>query len=534
MLRRYPIAIALLLSVATHLDSQTAPVKFRVAGTVVNAVNGHPLPGAEVWLGKAEDFEATQQRLLTGDDGAFAFTVSGPGKYLLNGQANGFGRQGFEQHGMYVSAIVVQRTLPTENIVFRLRPDGRVMGVVEDDDHEPIGGATVYLFRTDATFGLRQTYLVDQTTSDDRGRYRIAHLEPGWYYVAVSASPWFGGLLQQSDAAGNSTASQKPEFDIAYPTTFYPGVIDVASASQIALNEGEDLTADFTLSPMAALHVRVNHVNTEPEKPANVTLQQKIFGTKISQTWLRQFPVEDSVEFRGVAPGRYVLDIASFGGGNRSTLLNLTEDADVDPESTSTVTPIRGVVQMQGGLNLKEQASVRLWNSRSGEVLDSTISDKGEINFDSTSLTPGTYSVYAFNGMNSIVGSLKATGAQIAGQTIQIAGGKPVQLEIEMSTTLSKVNGTARRDGKPVAGAMILLVPEDAEINLPKFRRDESDSDGTFTVIDVLPGRYRMLAIEDGWDLEWANLSLLKKRLEHAQKIEVQPSKSYQTAVEVE
>jgi hypothetical protein len=81
---------------------------------------------------------------------------------------------------------------------------------------------------------------------------------------------------------------------------------------------------------------------------------------------------------------------------------------------------------------------------------------------------------------------------------------------------------------------MILLVPEEAEINLPKFRRDQSDSDGTFTLLDVLPGRYRMLAIEGGWDLEWANLSLLKKRLEHAQHIDVGPSKNYQAIVEVE
>ena len=147
---------------------------------------------------------------------------------------------------------------------------------------------------------------------------------------------------------------------------------------------------------------------------------------------------------------------------------------------------------------------------------------------------PGTYSVYAMNGPNSMIGSMKATGAQVVGQTIQITGGKPVQLEIEMSTTVSKISGVARRDGQPVAGAMIVLVPEEAEINLPKFRRDQSDSDGTFTLLDVLPGRYRMLAIEDGWDLEWANLSLLKKRLEKAQRIDVGPSKIYQAAVEVE
>ncbi|HTT24946.1 MAG TPA: carboxypeptidase regulatory-like domain-containing protein [Candidatus Sulfotelmatobacter sp.] len=529
---------ALLSVVAMQAFAQSAPAKFRVSGKVVNVVNGHPLGGAEVWFGKAEDFEETQQKLLTGDDGVFVFTATDRGKYLLNAQANGFRRQGFEQHGIYSSATVVGAGLNTENIVFRLRPDGRVTGVVEDDDHEPVGGATIYLFRRDASFGLSQTSLVTQTVSDDRGHYRFAHLEPGYYYVAVSASPWFSRVLQQAEAAGNSALSQKPEFDIAYPITFYPGVTDVAAASQIALNEGEDVTADFTLSPVPALRVRVDQALADQGRPMNVALQQKIFDTKIDQTSLRQVPVEDAIEIRGVAPGRYALQLVSVGESSvraqRSTLLTLTDDAEVDPENAPPATPIRGVVRMQAGQKMTEQAYVRLWNSRAGEVMDSTISDKGEISFASDFLTPGTYSVYAMNGPNSILSSLKATGAQVAGQTVQIAGGKPVELEIEMATVLSKITGTARRDKKTVAGAMILLVPEDAENNLPKFRRDESDSDGTFTLVDVLPGRYRVLAIEDGWDLEWANLSLLKKRLEHGQKIEVGPSKSYQAMVEVE
>lgn len=532
------VCFALFSVVAMQAFAQSAPAKFRVSGKVVNVVNGHPLAGAEVWFGKAEDFEETEQKLLTADDGAFVFTVTDRGKYLLNAQAKGFRRQGFEQHGIYSSATVVGAGLNTENIVFRLRPDGRVMGVIEDDDHEPVGGATIYLFRRDASFGLSQTSLVTQTASDDRGQYRFAHLEPGYYYVAVSASPWFSGLQQQAEAAGNSAFSQKPEFDIAYPTTFYPGVTDVVAASQIALNEGEDVTADFTLSPVPALRVRVDQALANPGKPMSVALQQKIFDTKIDQTALRQVPVEDAIEIRGVAPGRYALQLVSVGESNvraqRSTLLNLTDDAEVDPESAPAVTPIGGVVRMQAGQKLTEQAYVRLWNSRAGEVLDSTISDKGEISFATDFLTPGTYSVYATNGPNSIVSSLKAAGAQVAGQTVQITGGKPVELEIEMASALSKITGTARRDKKPVAGAMILLVPEDAENNLPKFRRDESDSDGTFTLVDVLPGRYRVLAIEDGWDLEWANLSLLEKRLEHAQKIEVGPNKSYQAMLEVE
>jgi len=536
MPRRRLLSLALVLAVATPLCAQSVPAKYRVAGKVVNAVNGHALAGVEVWLGKAEDFEATQQKLLTGDDGAFTFRVADPGKYLLGGQANGFRRQGFEQHGVYVSAIVVGPGLNTGNVVFRLRPDARVLGVIEDEEHEPVAGATIYLFRTDASFGLRQTSLSEQTVSDDRGHYRFAHLEPGFYYLVVSAAVWFSGIIQSGDAVGNSANSQRPEFDVAFPTTFYPGVTDPASASQIALNEGEDFTADFILSPVPALHVRVNHVNDDPEKPKSATLQQRVFGTTINQMWLRQIPVDDSVEIRGVPPAKYLLEIDSYGASRvkRSTVVNLTADTELDPETTSAVMPIHGMVRMEGGLNLKQQAYVKLWNFRTDEVVDSQVGEKGQINFDSDFLTPGTYSVYAMNGENSILSSLKATGARVVGQTVQITGAKPVELEISLSNTLAKINGTARRDGKPVAGAMILLVPEDAEMNLPKFRRDESDSDGTYTLRDVLPGRYRMLAIDDGWEFEWGNPSLLKNRLEHAQKIEVQPNKTYQTVLIVE
>ena len=530
--------ITLILFLVSHLCAQSAPSKFRVAGKVVNVVNGHPLAGAEVWFGKAEDFEATQQKLLTGDDGGFAFTAEVAGKYLLQAQAKGFRRQGFEQHGMYVSAIVVGTKLNTDNIAFRLRPDGRVIGVVEDADREPIAGAAIYLFRTDTSLGLRQTSLEGQTASDDRGHYRFAHLEPGLYYVAVCASPWFSGLVQQADVAGSPAPSQRPEFDFAYPVTFYSGVTDISSASLIALNEGADFTADFVLSPVPALRLRVDYANANGERPPNVQLRQKLFDTEINPEGLRQSVGEDYFEIRGVTPGRYALGLMSAGAPSartqRSTLLDLTDDAEVDAESASAVAPIHGVVRMQGGLKLSEQAHVKLWNSRAGEVLDSSISDKGEINFANDFLIPGTYSVYAMNGMNSIVSSLKATGAQVRGQTVQITGGKPVQLEVEMASTVSKITGTARRQGKPFAGAMILLVPDDPDNNLPKFRRDQSDSDGTFALIDVLPGRYRVLAIEDGWDLEWANLPLLNKRLEHAQKIEVQASKSYQAVVEVE
>jgi hypothetical protein len=66
------------------------------------------------------------------------------------------------------------------------------------------------------------------------------------------------------------------------------------------------------------------------------------------------------------------------------------------------------------------------------------------------------------------------------------------------------VEGFAKRDGKAVAGAMIVLVPKDREGNRDLFRRDQSDLDGSFSLREVVPGTYTVVAIENGWDLDWS------------------------------
>src|SRR5215469_14695709 len=260
MLRRASLVLLVALSLGAPLIGQSSR-KFLVKGKVVNAVSGHPLAGAQVWIGSADDFDATQLRMLSTDDGGFAFTGLEAGKYFMLGEARGFRRQGFEQHGMYVSAVAVGAGVDSENLIFRLRPDGRIVGTIVDDDQEPVPSATVYLFRTDASGGLRQTYLATQTATDDRGMYRLAHLEPGCYYLVASAAPWFTAYVQPAPAEDGSGAIDRRAVEMVYPTTFYPGVTDQASATQIALNEGEDFTADFTLTSGPALRLRLNHLN---------------------------------------------------------------------------------------------------------------------------------------------------------------------------------------------------------------------------------------------------------------------------------
>ena len=81
---------------------------------------------------------------------------------------------------------------------------------------------------------------------------------------------------------------------------------------------------------------------------------------------------------------------------------------------------------------------------------------------------------------------------------------------------------------------MLVLVPEVPEDNLVLFRRDQSDSDGSFTLNGVIAGKYTVVAIENGWDLEWFAPGALKKYLTGGEWVEVAPGAKLEIKVKVQ
>jgi hypothetical protein len=77
------------------------------------------------------------------------------------------------------------------------------------------------------------------------------------------------------------------------------------------------------------------------------------------------------------------------------------------------------------------------------------------------------------------------------------------------------------RDDKPFAGAMVVLVPRDPNSNWALFRRDQSDSDGTSTLPELIPGPYTVIPLENGWDLDWAGPAVLQPCLKNGTPAEV-------------
>lgn len=534
----------MLLSACTFAQrpgaSQTG---YRISGTAVSSVTGQPLPQVRVFLARVQARE-DQEVVITGPDGRFLFDNVPKGKYALAAGKPGFLMQGFEEHENYSSAIVVGPGLSAEDLVFRIHPAGVISGQIVDEQNEPVREAQVMLFRSRLEEGTRSIRPAAQTASDDRGQYRFASLAPGRYFVVVSARPWYAAYTAFTNHPNpDANQAQEPKFplDVTYPIVYYPGGADFSQATPLALAAGDHVTADFTLSPVRSLHIRVRTPKPDVSGGLSVTAVPEVFqGVNL------RFPISlqttgskpGEVDVSGLPPGQYRLQIFFPGKEpiNYTQELDLQSDTEIDPGSNDQSLIISGRLRMQDGSRLPAGATVVLRNRSSDEAAGARVSPDGTFHFNSYQLLPrGTYEV-AIGTQNMFLVSLSALAAHVTGRAIEIGGSGAIQLSIVASQGIGQIDGTAvsRDDAKPMAGAMVLLLPSDPAHNAILIRRDQSDSDGTFTLSSVVPGHYTLLAIRNGWDLEWMNPAVLKPYLQGGEPVEVQKRGEYNFKVSVQ
>lgn len=171
-------------------------------------------------------------------------------------------------------------------------------------------------------------------------------------------------------------------------------------------------------------------------------------------------------------------------------------------------------------------ATITFRSLKTGETYDATISDHGKFSFSGSTLPAGSYEV-EFSGQSGLrVTSLEATGAVVSGRTVNIPSAQPISLVVHAGEANCTLSGFALKNGRPVPGAMVLLVPQDSGHDMSLYHRDQSDSDGSFSMSPLFPGRYTLLAIENGWDLEWADPAVLFRYLPSGQAVTLAPGAS--------
>lgn len=535
---------------------------YEISGRVISALTSEPLAGVTVNLSVSQD--QSRPRILnrnadasraseiapvtTGADGSFIFSGLRPGKYSLSATKRGFGQQLYEQHEQFSSAIVVGPDKDSANVIFRLKPDASIGGRIVDEHNEPVANAQLILFREGVQNGRHGIYRTQATQSSDEGVYRFGHIWPGKFYIAVSATPWYaqfnGGMRGRMnpgwiDAGGAPPARQVDDgsaaLDVCYPLTFYPGVTDSARAEALDLKPGQRETVDFTLVAIPSLHVRVNGGSSEPGRFVTAMLTQEVFDSGDIGVRGRSMTFGQGVtEISGIAPGHYTLHL-NTNGPNRSapTVLRdlyIASSTEIDATDIPPSVNVTGTLRFEGSPPSEPLRLMLRRRTAIGGGLPLQVNTKGEISND-LPIQPDTYDLsLPMNGYQ--ITQIAVSGAKLKGQSIQI-GSNDVKLTLVAAKSSARVEGVAWKDGKPQPGVMIVLVPEDMERPL-LYRRDQSDSDGSFVLSAVAPGKYTLIALQDGWDMQWSKPEVIKPYFAAGTTIQVAVDGTYKQDVTVQ
>ncbi len=492
--------------------------------------------------------------------GRFTLELPQAGNWRLLGVARGFHSQIFEEHQGFYTAIVLTPDAPIFHTTFRMSPDARITGVILDEAGEAVRTAQVIAERTaselpgesNAANGgpVRQ---LEASTTDDRGHYELAGLSPGNYLVRVQAQPWYAsapGVQRLAGAVATAVAPSDPSLDVAYPVTWFPAAASEAEAQPLVLTGGEERQADFHLNPIPAVHLQLQRQDAPPSEPGRQRQPRPVTLNRISTDGSDMFSNVTfnngsgaDWEFNGLTPGVYEIHLPGPDGQQDGE----TRQIEVRPGASGLITlegstPLTRVVVQIDGVPDSDLSAVSFVDTDSGRRITSTpppnrrgrrrADEEDDDNEDGEAgagrialLPPHTYDVVVTSRSDAYLAALDAIGAQVAGTRVTIAGGSPV-LHLHIARGRGALSGFALLPDRPAEGALVLLVPITlgAPGNTLPVLRDQANSDGSFLLTAVTPGKYILLAIDHGWDIHWKDPQTLERFLLKGTAIDGRPS----------
>jgi hypothetical protein len=507
-------------------DPRAAPgATFRIAGTIVNALDGTPLGKARVSLVDVGS-PAGAMWMITSENGHFEFSSLNARKFSLEGAKQGFIPAAYDQHEQFSTAIVTGAGFNTENLVLRLMPLAFLGGKVLDESGDPVRNARVMLYTESHRGGMNRIVQADTASTDDRGSYEFRALSPGKYFLSVSAQPWYAVHPISSHAEGpdNSPLVVDRSLDVAYPTTYYNGATDPDAATPIPVRGGDHVQADIHLNPVPALHL-LFHVPNEGQQGVSIPMFQKRVFDSLEYVETKGLqPVGPGVyELTGVPAGKYSVQVRDPQSGQlqQSTDMDLEKDGqELETSHGETAASVKLTVKMPNGEPIPKELYMALQDSRGQVVAYQSVDAAGDAAFENVS--PGKYSILVNSSTKRYsVARAVSQGAAVSGHSLTLIPGASLDLAVFLVSGVVTVEGFVKRGGQPAAGVMVVLVPKDPESHLDLFRRDQSDLDGSFVIRAVIPGSYTIVAVEDAWGFPWLQPGVLERYVLHGQNLTI-------------
>ena len=282
--------------------------KAEISGQVLDSATGQPLKKA--WISARQvDRSPHASTAVTDHDGHFLVKDIEPGRYTLSVQRNGYVTQTYGQKspGEQGMTIALSPGQKLTDIVVRLIQGGVISGRVVDEDSEPIVHVQVMALQFRYFQGRRRLMPLGGAMSDDRGEYRIFGVRPGQVYVRATLR----GDFAMNAGAGEVVDAAAPTESSSYPPVFYPNVQDASQASALTIRGGDELHADFSMTPQHSYSVSgrvVGGVQGTSGRGAWLMLMKRSEGEFTFGPDINTMAGEDNTfTFKQVLPGAYYL-----------------------------------------------------------------------------------------------------------------------------------------------------------------------------------------------------------------------------------
>ena len=488
-------AALFVLAAISAAQSQVRPAA--VEGTVKNLRTGEPVADARVTL-TPEPPGAGTKTADTDAEGRFAITGIAPGRYAIAATRTLFFRPRRDA-GAAVLALGEGQSLTGVQVL--LAPTGVIAGRVIDESHAPLRSVRVEALRREYRNGVRTWVAAAQSTSDDRGAYRLFNLQPGTYYVR---------------------ATQGTAIDSPVPL-YYPGVSDVQAASSIDIDAGEEAAGlDIELRRIPRYSVRFKFGDMPVGGTSTFTVRRRNGSILELQVARPETRPDNTYRIVGLAPGTYDISASFFTPlAVQPRILTHAATFTVDlgnaDRDLGTVA-LQPAVSVSGRLIVPEalpsaldlQRLVLMLRRPADLVPGAVFSVRG------STVPPGFNPDGSFTLPNVAVGryQIELTGLPAGAQLVSVREGARDVTDIGVDVTGSQnalelvvggpgsvgsVAGTVVNAlGQPVPSSTVVLVPApERRTNPAAFKSVTADQLGNFIIRSALPGDYRLLAWED-------------------------------------
>jgi hypothetical protein len=533
-------------TLSANLQLQTEPRTYTVRGTVVNSVTGEPISGALVQI-----YGARQNAVLTGSDGKFQFEGVPNGSFPLSVQKPGyFSAEQIRRNGGSLRSVNTDEDRP---VTLKLIPEGVVYGRVIGDNGEPLGYLPVQILWERVENGKRTREANRSVQTDEQGEFRQAELQPGKYFVFVGPSSWptsFPSRLSQGGARG-------------YPGVFYPGVADLSSATAIEMTPGKHAEINVSLSSQPFYRISGTVSGYWPEQSVSFEMfsasgQPIGAGIELDEargtfrsSWVpagvctviagSQDPKTNQPRF---ATQR--LNVTSDVGGVHLALLpSALIPLNIRVEATRSDTPAdgRNTSTFFGGFSqIRQQFSpARVALTPQEHVFAYRQQQYSESFADNDpapairNIPAGVYSVEVAPNGPYYVQSVRSGPVDLLEQNLTVApGGSNQPIEIVLRDDFATLEGSLTFSAESES-ATIIMISANSVAEAPQRRNivGVTNKAPSFQIPQLAPGEYKLLAVDNPDELEYANPEVVRKYLSKARDVSLVPNQKAKVELEV-